>query len=289
MSSWGAALMNAGSNLGSTFYTTAWNKRESQRQRDWNEAMWHKSNEYNSPAAQMERFREAGLNPNMIYGQGNPGNAGQVPSYERASMQTPNIDLLGSYMGYKKMGVEISNMEADTQLKERDQTIKFLQAIGLEVDNEQQALNLLKSLELYDTDVEKEKLQLVLLGIQQTLGNKQITHQQILNERETINMMYLEFEKTLNLTKTYEEIKSTQLANRMTEEEWKYYKRTGMLLGNKPLYQLFANLISGQSNASSKISNAVKIATGQAATKKGTIQMPKGTRTIRHPNSTRWQ
>jgi len=289
MSSWGAALMNAGSNLGSTFYTTAWNKRESPRQRDWNEAMWHKSNEYNSPAAQMERFREAGLNPNMIYGQGNPGNAGQVPSYERASMQTPNIDLLGSYMGYKKMGVEISNMEADTQLKERDQTIKFLQAIGLEVDNEQQALNLMKSLELYDTDIEKGKLQLVLLGIQQTLGNKQITHQQILNEKETINLMYQEFEKTLNLTKTYEEIKSTKLANRMTREEWKYYKRTGMLLGNKPLYQLFANLISGESIASSKISNAVKIATGQAATKKNTIQMPKGTRTIRHPNSKRWQ
>lgn len=31
-------------------------------------------NEYNSPASQMKRYQEAGLNPNLIYGQGTPGN-----------------------------------------------------------------------------------------------------------------------------------------------------------------------------------------------------------------------
>jgi len=31
-------------------------------------------NKYNSPANQMSRFQEAGLNPNLIYGQGSPGN-----------------------------------------------------------------------------------------------------------------------------------------------------------------------------------------------------------------------
>ena len=32
--------------------------------------MWNLQNEYNSPSAQMERFKEAGLNPNLIYGPG---------------------------------------------------------------------------------------------------------------------------------------------------------------------------------------------------------------------------
>ena len=36
--------------------------------REWNEKMWNKTNEYNSPSAQLARLREAGLNPNLLYG-----------------------------------------------------------------------------------------------------------------------------------------------------------------------------------------------------------------------------
>jgi len=39
---------------------------------------WNMQNEYNSPQAQMQRFQDAGLNPNLIYGQGNSGPAGNV-------------------------------------------------------------------------------------------------------------------------------------------------------------------------------------------------------------------
>lgn len=34
--------------------------------------MWNAENEYNAPTAQMSRYQEAGLNPNLIYGQSNP-------------------------------------------------------------------------------------------------------------------------------------------------------------------------------------------------------------------------
>lgn len=44
--------------------------------------MWNLQNAYNSPAAQMERFKAAGLNPHLIYGQGNSGNAGTPPAYQ---------------------------------------------------------------------------------------------------------------------------------------------------------------------------------------------------------------
>ena len=37
--------------------------------------MWGKNNAYNTPQMQMERFKAAGLNPHLIYGQGSPGNA----------------------------------------------------------------------------------------------------------------------------------------------------------------------------------------------------------------------
>ena len=34
--------------------------------------MWNMENEYNLPTNQMARFKDAGLNPNLIYGQSNP-------------------------------------------------------------------------------------------------------------------------------------------------------------------------------------------------------------------------
>ena len=41
--------------------------------------MWNMQNAYNTPQAQMERLKQAGLNPNLMYGQGNVGNATAAP------------------------------------------------------------------------------------------------------------------------------------------------------------------------------------------------------------------
>lgn len=46
-----------------------------QRQLEWNEDMWNKNNAYNTPAMQIARMKEAGLNPNLMYGQGTTGNS----------------------------------------------------------------------------------------------------------------------------------------------------------------------------------------------------------------------
>lgn len=49
--------------------------------------MWNMQNAYNSPQAQMARFKEAGLNPHLMYGQGNAGNASSAPSYQPPAQQ----------------------------------------------------------------------------------------------------------------------------------------------------------------------------------------------------------
>lgn len=48
--------------------------------------MWNRQNMYNTPQAQMDRFKAAGLNPHLIYGQGSSGLASSPPQY-----QPPNI------------------------------------------------------------------------------------------------------------------------------------------------------------------------------------------------------
>lgn len=46
-----------------------------------NERYLDKQNEYNSPKNQMLRYQQAGLNPNLMYGQGSPGNQNQALTY----------------------------------------------------------------------------------------------------------------------------------------------------------------------------------------------------------------
>ncbi|WNK13892.1 MAG: DNA pilot protein [Microvirus sp.] len=63
------------------------NLEQSQLEFDRGKEMFNLSNEYNSPSAQMARYKQAGLNPNLIYGQGSPGNAPNVlPQYRGAQL-----------------------------------------------------------------------------------------------------------------------------------------------------------------------------------------------------------
>lgn len=51
--------------------------------------MWERANAYDNPAAQMQRLKDAGLNPNLVYGSGSvTGNSSStLPKY-----QTPRVD-----------------------------------------------------------------------------------------------------------------------------------------------------------------------------------------------------
>lgn len=87
-------------------------KQLAEQQNQYNLDMWRMQNEYNSPAAQMQRFKEAGLNPNLIYGQGSNGNAQSAPH-----MVTPRVADYSQHMA--KLG-ELFNIEGlKTQIAQR--------------------------------------------------------------------------------------------------------------------------------------------------------------------------
>lgn len=66
-----SALIGAGSGIVGGLFGNNDQKRENAH----NERMWHLNNAYNTPKAQMQRFKDAGLNPNLIYGKGTSGNS----------------------------------------------------------------------------------------------------------------------------------------------------------------------------------------------------------------------
>ena len=56
---------------------------------------WNRQNEYNSPEQQMQRLRQAGLNPNLVYGKGadNTAAAIQKTNYAESKLQAPQYDF----------------------------------------------------------------------------------------------------------------------------------------------------------------------------------------------------
>lgn len=60
-----------------------YNSAEADKQRNWETEMLHETQAYNSPSAQMQRLRDAGLNPSLAYGQ--PIAEAQPPAGAEAS------------------------------------------------------------------------------------------------------------------------------------------------------------------------------------------------------------
>ena len=83
-----AASIAAGANMNSTLWTNAANEEMQQQQNKWNLEQWHRNNAYNHPAAQMQRLKAAGLNPDLLYGQNAAGAMG-------CDFAVVDLDVLG--------------------------------------------------------------------------------------------------------------------------------------------------------------------------------------------------
>lgn len=97
-------------------------------------AQWQRENQYNHPSLQMDRLRQAGLNPNLVYGNGTvTGNtSGTGPKFntpkahfDQKPMQIPQ--MLGMYQDFKMKKAQIDNVQTTTDLvaeKRRNEEIK---------------------------------------------------------------------------------------------------------------------------------------------------------------------
>lgn len=93
-----------------------------QHQYDKDVEMWNRANAYNDPKMQMERLKNAGLNPNMVYGNGSVvGNTStSTPQYKAPQVdfktQTPN--MLDKYRAREQEQSYVRTQEFQQQLIE---------------------------------------------------------------------------------------------------------------------------------------------------------------------------
>lgn len=106
-----------------------WNLNLAKQQNQWNIEQWNRENEYNSPAAQMARYKAAGLNPDLIYGQQNLSAASPEMTAGDGSQPTDVSNLAN-----KRTMLDMVSASLDNRLK-------MEQLKGLKEDNEGKRLD----------------------------------------------------------------------------------------------------------------------------------------------------
>lgn len=174
-------IIAAGASLLGNLFNIGSNKRTNQRQSDYNTdlyakqradalADWERNNAYNSPSQQMQRFKEAGLNPNLVYG--NMQNAAPVRSTDAKAPDfvAPRIDT-------SQIGDMVSNYY---NIKQQDLAIKQQQK-ALEMANEQirsqQMKNNYDSSFTYSTEVGAIKKQQLQENVDKTIEDWNMTRE----------------------------------------------------------------------------------------------------------------
>lgn len=115
-----AAGMIAASDL--NYRTRKWNEEVMQKQRDWAIEDWNKQNEYNSPAAQMQRLREAGLNPQLVYGKG-ADNTAMAINRPQAMAWNPKAPDASGLANSLFAGADLAMKQAQTDLVRKQMTV----------------------------------------------------------------------------------------------------------------------------------------------------------------------
>ena len=97
------------------------NKKLAQYSFNKNVEMWKMQNKYNSPKEQMARYNQAGLNPNLMYGKGTPGNAQTMPQYQ--SLPSSG-DVFGQSVSGLQGLVEVGKKKAELAVAQLDAEFK---------------------------------------------------------------------------------------------------------------------------------------------------------------------
>lgn len=116
------------------------------QQNQWNLDQWNRENAYNDPTAQMQRLRNAGLNPDLVYGSGSAANLSAASPEMTAGEGSLPVDM--SAIGRKRTigetimdAQQIANVQADTEKKKADTEGTDAKTEGQKIENSIRALD----------------------------------------------------------------------------------------------------------------------------------------------------
>lgn len=237
-----------------------WSEKMYERQRSDSLMDWAMQNNYNSPEEQMKRLKEAGLNPNLVYGSGAETTAGVIRSSNVESWrpQAPQVDMsflqgaLGQMYDIELKKAQTDNVRAATEVAGQDAILRMLQQLETQVRTAKTA----QEKERAEFDLEQAR-SLMPLSIEQAKANLRKTQtdtQVSLNADERAAAMNAQtlresVERVLNLraqrAKTGDERAEIQqrIKNLGKDELLKQYEINMRALGIQPGDKLWERML----------------------------------------------
>lgn len=202
-------------------------------------AQWERQNSYNSPIAQMSRLKAAGLNPDLMYGQGSPGNAPEqahatyTPQMKAA--QVSPLDIQSNVQSAQIFKEQMRGLAADNRIKEAN-------AIKAEIDAENYSTEKDYNLGILDTTLSNlgVELQNNRWYLEQWPLRKQILEQDFrraasladMTEEQWIEQQIINMYLPAQLEGNLEEQQS-RIANLDQETKWKIQLTQQVIFANK--------------------------------------------------------
>lgn len=118
-------LIAAGASVAGSIINNIGQRRAQKLANEQNVKYWNLQNDYNSPTAQMQRLRSAGMNPAMMYGQSASGATGAASSIAPSKAAPRENALSGQNLS---MFSQIANTEAQTDNLRRQNTVLIQEA-----------------------------------------------------------------------------------------------------------------------------------------------------------------
>lgn len=216
----GASGIDMVSNLANIYYTNKNNRQarefaEAQNNKARAEALgdFAATNAYNSPEQQMNRLRQAGLNPNLVYGKGADNTASVVRSSNANAYSpiAPKLDLssagrgLSNYYAIQQQVATTDNIHEQTKLAVKEQLLKDTQTIGETIKNSTTQYQLDLARKLQDGILRKQLLENKILEISPDVTTKKLA----LESAQTKS----------NLAKQLQEISQSKTGQQATKQE----------------------------------------------------------------------
>ena len=184
---------------------------------------WNRNNEYNSPAAQMGRYKTAGLNPNLIYGQMSNAPAIKSPDISFPGQAAPTS--FGHAAAATSSNILTSQMNAQ-QIEQSKSQSALLDATTFTKIKEGQYYDAMAQAQLNNMGANTANTQQNTLTSKSLLGN-QIQHGQLINDQtrmqtqkiiqETSNLFNdndrARLRNTADVAKTWQDITTQKLNN----------------------------------------------------------------------------
>lgn len=189
------ALITAGASLAGQGITAAAQGSMNKKTRKWNEKMYQTQrahaladrafeNEYNSPAAFMARLEAAGLNKNLIYGEGTiaSGSNTRNTDFNSWNPRAAQFDLgaaagagLGAYYDTQLKQATIDNMAVQKTVAEMDAMLKAAQTLSTLTgrDKTAQDIQIAGDLKAYTLDQARANVNRTLAETKSTLDENE--------------------------------------------------------------------------------------------------------------------